>query len=140
MEEWKRTIARGNSYFAQGAWVEAREQYLLALGLAAVLFERHPNAESAVAAWVVSQHNLADLHLQLGQAEAAAEHLCACHERLLVALGDSRLSAQLRQVALQHSGRTYSALLHFIAEHGAYPRTERLLGDLPEASAFRSYH
>ncbi|MGE8359746.1 hypothetical protein [Pseudomonas sp.] len=127
MELWKRTIEAGNRCFSAGLWVEAREHYLQALALAQVLFARCSDVDGAVAAFVISQHNLADLHLMLGQPEEAAECLCACHERLLSSRSDERLSPALRAAALRHSSRTYSVLLHFIGEYGAYPRTDRLL-------------
>ena len=149
MEQWKRLIETGNRYFAEGSWVEAREQYLQALALAQVLFERWRDADAAVAAFVVSQHNLADLQLTIGHPEGAAEHLCACHEHLLHCIASEQLSPALRQAALHHSRRSYSGVLNFVAEHGAYPRTERLLGaqapgDVPmavrSAPASRQYH
>ncbi|NQD79080.1 hypothetical protein HP436_02655 [Pseudomonas sp. CrR14] len=128
MEQWKRLIEAGNRYFAEGSWVEAREQYLQALALAQVLFERWRDADAAVAAFVVSQHNLADLQLMIGHPEESAEHLCACHEYLLRCMNSEHLAPALRQAALNHSNRTYISLLNFVAEHGAYPRTDRLLG------------
>ena len=148
MEQWKRLIEAGNRYFAEGCWVEAREQYLQALALAQVLFERWRDADAAVAAYVIAQHNLADLNLMLGHPEDAAEHLCACHEHLLRSLADERLNQTLREAALNHSSRTYTSLLHFVAEHGAYPRTDRLLDSLSggvsptarSAPVVRQYH
>lgn len=127
MELWKQTIEAGNRCFNAGLWIEAREHYLQALALAQVLFERCLDVDAAVAAFVISQHNLADLHLMLGQPEEAADCLCACHERLLKSRTDGTLPQNLRAAALRHSSRTYSVLLHFIAEYGAYPRTDRLL-------------
>ncbi|SHL13400.1 hypothetical protein [Phytopseudomonas punonensis] len=149
MEQWKRLIEAGNRYFADGCWVEAREQYLQALALAQVLFERWRDPDAAVAAFVVSQHNLADLQLMIGHPEGAAEHLCACHEHLLRCVAAPQLPPALRQAALNHSRRSYSGVLNFVAEHGAYPRTDRLLdalapGDMPTAArsapANRQYH
>ena len=149
MEQWKRLIEAGNRYFAEGRWVEAREQYLQALALAQVLFERWRDADAAVAAFVVSQHNLADLQLTIGHPEGAAEHLCACHEYLLRCMAAEHLSPALRQAAMNHSRRTYAGVLNFVAEHGAYPRTDRLLdahasGDASTAAhlvpAARQYH
>ena len=149
MEQWKRLIEAGNRYFAEGRWVEAREQYLQALALAQVLFERWRDADAAVAAFVVPQHNLADLQLTIGHPEGAAEHLCACHEHLLRCMAAGHLSPALRQAAMNHSRRTYAGVLNFVAEHGAYPRTDRLLdaqasGDASTAAhlvpAARQYH
>ncbi|WAJ36749.1 hypothetical protein OU800_19365 [Pseudomonas sp. GOM7] len=128
MEHWKTVIEAGNRCFTEGNWVQARELYLQALAEAQVLLGRWADHEQAVAAFVVSHHNLADLHLTLEQAESAAENLCACHERLLSILGNGALPEALQQAALRHSQRTYLELLQFIAEYGTFPRTDRLLG------------
>lgn len=128
MEHWKRTIEAGNRCYVEGDWVQARELYLQALAEAQVLFGRWADHDMAVAAFVISHHNLADLHLMLGQPEEAAENLCASHERLLQALADASLAEELRTAAMHHSRRTYLELLQFIAEHGAFPRTDRLIG------------
>ena len=127
MEHWKRTIERANRHFMLGELVDAREAYLQALALAQVLYERWPDADEAVAACVVSHHNLADLHLRLNQPEESAEYLCAIHQRLLQTLQDERMPAALRAAAMRQSHRTYVELLGFITEHGEYPRTQRLL-------------
>lgn len=127
MEHWKRTIERANRFFTQGDLVDARECYLQALALAQVLFERWSNADEAVAACVISHHNLADLHLCLNQPEESAEYLCAIHQRLLQTLQDARLAPALREAAWRQSSKTYVELLNFISEHGEYPRTHRLL-------------
>lgn len=132
MQHWKRTIEQANRCFNLGEWVEARELYLQALALAQVLFERWADPDEAVAACVISHHNLADLHLSLGQPEESAEYLCAIHQRLLQVLQDSRLPDALRQAALRHSNKTYAELLSFISEHGEYPRTHRLLSSNSE--------
>jgi len=127
MEHWKRTIERANRHVMLGELVDAREAYLQALALAQVLYERWPDADEAVAACVVSHHNLADLHLRLNQPEESAEYLCAIHQRLLQTLQDERMPAALRTAAMRQSSRTYVELLGFIDEHGEYPRTQRLL-------------
>lgn len=128
MEHWKHIIEAGNRCFRDGDWVQARELYLQALAEAQVLFGRWHEHNMAVAAFVISHHNVADLHLTLGQPEEAAENLCASHERLLQTLGDAQQPQALRDIAMHHSRRTYIELLQFIAEHGAFPRTDRLLG------------
>jgi hypothetical protein len=127
MEHWKRIIVRANNCFIAGELIDARELYLQALALAQVLFERWSVADEAVAAFVISHHNLADLHLALKQPEETAEYLCAAHQRLLLAIQTPRLSPALRQAALNHSHKTYAELLTFINEHGEYPGTQRLL-------------
>ncbi|KIU49683.1 MULTISPECIES: hypothetical protein [Pseudomonas] len=127
MQHWKRTTEIANRLFQQGDLVDARELYLQALALAQVLFERWQDADEAVAACVISHHNLADLHLRLKQPQESAEYLCAIHQRLLQASQDQRLSPLLRDAALRQSSKTYTELLNFISEYGQYPRTERLL-------------
>ena len=54
------------------------------------------DADEAVAACVISHHNLADLHLRLNQPEESAEYLCAIHQRLLQTMQDERLRPALR--------------------------------------------
>lgn len=134
MEQWKRTIEQANRCFNRGDLVDARELYLQALALAQVLFERWLDVDEAVAAFVISHHNLADLHLALGQPEESAEYLCAVHEHLLRAIQDPRLIPPLRQAALRHSSKTYTELLGFISDYGEYPRTHRLLSSGGEHS------
>jgi tetratricopeptide (TPR) repeat protein len=134
MEHWKSTILKGNSCFNRGDLIDARELYLQALALAQVLLERWSDPDEAVAAFVISHHNLADLHLALNQPEESAEYLCSAHQRLLQVIQNQRLSAGLRQAAFRHSNKTYSELLGFINEHGEYPRTHRLLNSSGEHS------
>ena len=99
MQHWKRTTEIANRLFQQGDLVDARELYLQALALAQVLFERWQDADEAVAACVISHHNLADLHLRLKQPQESAEYLCAIHQRLLQTCQDERLSPALREAA-----------------------------------------
>ncbi|MBM1197342.1 hypothetical protein [Pseudomonas weihenstephanensis] len=127
MEHWKRTIERANRCFAEGELVDAREHYLQALALAQVLFERWSDADEAVAACVISHHNLADLHLRLNQPEESVEYLCSIHQRLLHTMQNLRFKSELREAALRHSSKTYVELLNFISEHGEYPRSDLLL-------------
>lgn len=136
MRHWKQIIERANRHFEQGEWIDAREHYLQALAWAQTLFERWPDPDEAVAACVISHHNLADLHVRLGQPEESAEYLCAIHQYLLLAAQNSRLAPSLRQAALRHSGRTYTELVGFIQEHGQFPRTTRLLAGQLDAPGY----
>lgn len=127
MEHWKLTIELANRYFSQGEYIDAREQYLQALALSRVLFERWHDADEAVAAYVISHHNLADVHLRLKQPEESAEYLCAIHEHLLQCLIDARLTQELRQACLRHSRHSYVEILQFTRAHGDTPRIRRVL-------------
>lgn len=134
MEQWKRTILNANNCFNAGDLIDAREHYLHALGLAQVLLERWSEPDEAVSAFVISHHNLADLHLSLHQPEESAEYLCSAHQRLLQVIEAPHLTPGLRQAAFRHSHKTYAELLGFINEHGEYPRTYRLLNSSGEHS------
>lgn len=136
MQHWKRTIELANHYFNLGEYVDAREYYLQAVALAQVLFNRWSDANEAVAAYVVSHHNLADLHLSLGQPEESAEYLCAAHEHLLETFADIRLPTLLREAAARHSRNTYAELMAFISEHGEYPRTHFLTARVAQPATF----
>ena len=92
-----------------------------------MLFERWSGADEAVAACVISHHNLADLHLRLNQPEESVEYLCAIHQRLLQTMQNARLPTALREAALRQSSKTYVELLNFISEYGEYPRSNLLL-------------
>lgn len=127
MEHWKRTVDLANRYFSRAEYIDAREQYLQALALSRVLFERWRHVDEAVAAYVISHHNLADVHLRLNQPEESAEYLCAIHEHLLQCLVDARLKPELRQACLRHSRHSYVELLQFTTAHGETPRIRRAL-------------
>lgn len=127
MRHWQQTIELGNRCFIRNELIDAREHYLHALAHAQLLLGRWHEPDEAVMAFVISHHNLGDLHVQLGQPEEAAEYLCNCHERLLELSIDPRQSRGMREAALRHSRRSYLELLNFIGEHGNYPRTRELL-------------
>lgn len=133
MEHWKQTIEAGNARYHAGDLIEAREHYLRALAQAQLLFTLWPDADEAVAAVVVSSHNLADLHVRLDQAAISAGYLCAVHERLLRTQADPQLPPALRAAALRHSNRTYAELLAFARRHGDPPRVRGLLDRAPAA-------
>ncbi|MGV8783946.1 hypothetical protein ACV35H_35495, partial [Pseudomonas aeruginosa] len=106
MRHWQRTIEQGNRCFVTGALIDAREHYLHALALAQVLLERWGDADEAVMAFVISHHNLADLHLPLEQPYETAAYLSACHASLLRVSADPPLPLALRQADPQHTRRT----------------------------------
>lgn len=127
MEHWITTIEGGNHCFSGGDWVEARELYLQALAEAQLMYGRWSDHDMAVAAFVISHHNLADLDLALNHPEGAVEHLCISHEQLLLTATDESLPDGLRKAALRHAARTYQELLQFTAHFGASARIDRLL-------------
>jgi hypothetical protein len=109
-----------------GAALAAYEQ---ALSIARQLLVAPPagRAEDCVAALVVSCHNLADLHIAHGDADAAAGYLCRAHESLLALLVDTDRATSLREAALRHSRATHLALISHVAAHGPHPLITRVM-------------
>jgi hypothetical protein len=103
--------------------------YQQALKIAHRLIEQPPSgrAGDCVAALVVSHHNLADLHAELGDIDSASEHLCRAHETLIRLFLDGSQDARLQQAALRHSRETHFALLNHIRVHGPHPLLTRAL-------------
>lgn len=129
MQAWQDSIETGNRCFGERDYATAQRHYRRALLQARALFACWPNADAATAALVVSHFNLADLHVALGQYEAAAETLCAAHRHLLRSCDDPALADACRHAAACHSGKTYAELLSFIGTYGEYPCITRLLAD-----------
>jgi hypothetical protein len=104
--------------------------YEQALRIAHRLIERPPQgrAGDCMAALVVSHHNLADLHAELGDIDSAAEHLCRAHETLIHLFLDVSRDRNLQQAALRHSRETHFALLNHVRAHGPHPLVTRALG------------
>ncbi|MDO9405792.1 MAG: DUF2753 family protein [Polaromonas sp.] len=89
-------------------------------------------ANDCVAALVVSHHNLADMQLEAGGNDLAAEQLSQAHEALMLLLApatgphDPR-HTELQQAAWRHSRETHAGLMRYLAEHGQHPAIARAL-------------
>lgn len=127
MDQWKKLICRGNRCFELGRFPEAADVYQAALGEAERCITCHAcepggcrylDAVAAVAAYVVTQHNLADLCLRLDRAEDAATHLVAAHERVAGIIDDGSLPWILRAAAIRNRPTARDALVSFADEHG----------------------
>lgn len=138
MDAWKILICRGNRCFEQALLTEAAGCYQAALAEAQRCVSEHERSEdaagadelaagagcrfhealAAVAAYVVTRHNLADLSLRLDDPEEAAGHLLAAHERLTQIIEDPSLPWPLRCAAMRNSARTREAVLSFADQHG----------------------
>lgn len=122
MEQWRRATLEGNQAYESCDFPGALAQYRRALQLADRLWGRPYDPGAAVAALVVSHHNLAQLHERLQQSEAAASHICAAHETLHRKALDPDVAEAWREAAWQHSRVTYAELLAFLRRHPAHPR------------------
>lgn len=90
--------------------------------LAQELLDTWPDHDAAVAAFVVTHHNLADLHLRAARPDDAVALLCVVHDRMQATIADESLDMALRRTALRHSRQTFSELLLFSQKHGSHPK------------------
>jgi hypothetical protein len=118
---WRSTIQQGNEHYrlmAPGSLTQALSLFQDALLMADVLLEQWPDADVAMAAYVVSHHNLADTLLRMDEADEAATHLCVAHERLERLRDDFSQPASRRHAAERHLARTMAELERFAHQHG----------------------
>lgn len=128
---WERAIEHANHAFHRHA-VDVRVQYAGALRHARLLLaEVRARAEgaddsdmlnAAIAACVVSHHNVAELHRENGGIAAATRHYRHAHRVVCGLCGDPSLCPALREVAAHHATRTLGELLAFRQAFGDCPR------------------
>jgi len=125
--DWQRSTLRGNRALGQGSLAEALEHYRAALALAEALQDGPGEPDTALAALVVSHHNLAELHLRASRPDAdlAAAHLCRAHELLHGMLSDARETPERRLAAWRHGRVTYVQLQNFLQRHPGHARARR---------------
>ncbi|WP_420224986.1 hypothetical protein [Pigmentiphaga litoralis] len=111
MEQWKQAIEAGNEAFTGPEPATALGHYRLALRLAQTLVGDWPDHDAALAALVVSHHNLADLHRLSNAHEAAITQVCDAHDALQGLIADPLTDLALRQAALRHARQTLHELL-----------------------------
>ncbi len=117
MDQWKKHITIGNSYFRNQRFDEAEIHYLKARQHAESLFASWLDPQEAVAALVVSYHNLADLYQAENQPSLAFDMLSKVHSLLLKAADFSAENTE-RQAAVRSGVRqTYAALLNHMKTH-----------------------
>lgn len=132
LSDWEQAIRNGNQAYTGHQDQLALQQYQLALKQAKLMLrafvqadsQAEPCVDKILAAYVVSHHNLADLHLRQGDRCAAACRLCEAHQCLACMCADMGMRSELREAAQRHGRRTYTALLHF---HCLYQDTSSLV-------------
>ncbi|OZI43020.1 DUF2753 family protein [Bordetella genomosp. 4] len=122
---WQRATLRGNRAYERGDYAAALTQYRAALSLADTLPGQSDDVEAALAALVVSHHNLLTLYEQTGQFELAAAHACRAHELLHEIALDYVLPECWREAAWRHGRVTYAELLQFLQRHPDHDRARR---------------
>lgn len=109
----------GNDCFDAQRNDQAKNEYQLAKERAKTLFAAWFDPHEAIAAVVISHHNLADLYLAEGNTDQAEAELRQAHQFIHDALLDPNCDLE-RKDALLHGGRrTYLALLDHIKTHGS---------------------
>lgn len=135
LELWKIEISAANNAFIHGQHVQAFNHYDAALELAKsgvsnffstenvshLIYE----AERQIAAFVVTQHNLADLFRQAGQLTNTVVHLCDAHETLFQLAHHSH--TEIRSLAQRHLKVTYQELISFTQSHGQNVRVQQTI-------------
>ena len=120
--DWESEVIAGNQFFNQSDFEHAKQNYKKAKKLATKLFDFADDSERAVAALVVSYHNLADLYQQKKQLKRAYRELDEVNAYLLNCLNkegvsDSNLAAIRRGI-----NKSQGELLNFIKRNN-FPST-----------------
>ncbi|MEP1449287.1 MAG: tetratricopeptide repeat protein [Paraglaciecola sp.] len=110
VELWKKHINAGNDNFDKQQILGALAHYQEAISLAEQLLSGHQDPKGAVAATVVSYHNLADLYLREGQPVLAECELENVHTKLSNCLNKEKSDNKVRAL-LWGINRTYFALM-----------------------------
>ncbi len=123
LAEWQSLMRRGREAARCGNTALAGHLYQQSLVIARGLIARGDtsSADDRLAAFVVTHLNLADLHNDLDEPQAAVVHLCGAHETLMALMRDPAGDHDMQQAAFRHSKATHTALLDHLSEHGSHP-------------------
>ncbi|MCV6590180.1 MAG: hypothetical protein OIF57_14325 [Marinobacterium sp.] len=119
MEQWKAHMRAGNVQFEAGQSAQALVHYRQGLERARQLFPVWFDRQQAVAALVVSHHNLADAHLSRQQIVAAEQQLRDCYDFLFNTAATAHQPDELDDALLQGLRRSYSQLMSHIQLYGS---------------------
>lgn len=138
MDQWKHAIVSGNRAVEARDDLAACGHYRLAMTLARTMLETWPDHDAAIAAWVVSHHNLADLAARNDACQHAAALLIAAHRQLQRLIEDERQTTTLREMATRHTRHTYAEMLRFAQRHPdnlTMARAIAVVGPTPPSAA-----
>ena len=112
MEQWKQLIANAESCHSEGKTEQAIQLYELAKQYAEQLLDNHSSFDEALAALVVSYHNLSELYTEQDQRDKARKEMQLINKKvreIFAATPKDSDKIAVIQSALQ---RTHFALLH----------------------------
>ncbi len=118
MQRWKRLILAGNRSFEMGRIDQARAAYAEALFEAERQLADQTDINDAIAAYVTTRHNLADLFDAIDEPERAMCHLRTAHGRLLRLIAEADGRPRQLLAALKHCHRTRAELLRYALSQG----------------------
>lgn len=119
MGQWKIHICAGNRCFEAEQNMTASGHYHRAIALADALLSGHDDPRAAVAALLVSHHNLADLYLRANQLTLAEDELRSVHQKLSLALNGVQPNTAQSDALLWGVSRSYFALIAHCKNHPA---------------------
>jgi len=115
--EWEIKIEKGNQFFADNDFGEAKEEYLCAKELAHQIFESMVSPDSAVPALVVSYHNVADLYKKERKFNQAYQELDEINSYLVSCLEKVGKNSKRSNAIRRGIDMTHAELLSFIQKN-----------------------
>ena len=111
LSQWKASICAGNDCFDNHQNISSMAHYQKAICHAKALLNNSQDTRAAVAAMVISYHNLADLYLREGEQLLAEKTLRNVHQILSYELNQQSASSSKVEGLLWGLSRTYEALI-----------------------------
>jgi hypothetical protein len=117
MTIWKAQICAGNDCFDKCQTLSALAHYHKAIEQAQALIDHWDEPKAAVAALVVSHHNLADLYLREDKALLAEYELHKVHKNISRCLSEVEPNSLRASAFIWGAGQTYVALVNHQKNH-----------------------
>lgn len=114
LSQWQQQIQAGNDCFNEHQTLSALSHYNLAKVHAESMLAHFEDTKAAVAAVVISYHNLADLYLRENEYILAECELRHVHRKLSIALSDATPNSIGVDALLWGVSKTYIALINHL--------------------------
>ena len=117
MTVWKAQICAGNDCFDKRQILSALAHYHKAIDQAQALLEQWDDPKAAVAALLVSHHNLADLYLTEDKAMLAEYELQKVHQKIGDCLSKAQPNSFRASALIWGVSQSYIALVNYQKNH-----------------------
>ena len=124
---WKSHICAGNKCFDDKKTVPAIVHYQKSIVAAEDLLEHSDNDRAAVAAVIVSSHNLADLYIQANEIALAENELRNVHFKLTALLDGADNNSDRFDAILWGASRTYFVLVRHLQNHAGESQSSEVV-------------